>query len=276
MQGWIKLYRCLIDKPIWACSTPEQKAIFITILLLANHTEKEWEWRGKKFICKPGQFITSSTKLAVASGCTRQNVRTALKRFKNYGFITYESTKSGLLITVVNWEKYQGNNDDLTNELTNRLTNGQPTPNQRLTTTKNDKNDKNDKKKKKEYPPDPNFDKFWEVYPKKVAKMDARKAWEELSPDDDLVQKIISAVKRQRDWPQWRDKQYIPYPATWLRGRRWEDTLDDDSRQPTEPEVGLIKFEPWQLEAQRRRREKLEAQKQAASRNSSINFTIRP
>ena len=145
--GWIKLHRCLLDKPIWSCSSTEQRVILITILMLANRTEKQWEWKGKKFICRAGQFITSSTKLASIAGVTRQNVRTALKRFRDYEFLTYESTKTGLLITIVNWDKYQSK-DTETNQPANQiLTNNQPTANQQLTTNKNDKNDKNDKNK---------------------------------------------------------------------------------------------------------------------------------
>jgi hypothetical protein len=69
------------------------------------------------------------------------------------------------------------------------------------------------------------FDRFWDVWPKKVAKEAARKAWSKLEPDEDLVEVIIGAVWRQaesREWQQ-QDGKYIPYPATWLNGRRWED-----------------------------------------------------
>lgn len=41
-------------------------------------------------------------------GVTIQNVRTALERFEKLGFLTSISTKTGRLITIVNWEKYQG------------------------------------------------------------------------------------------------------------------------------------------------------------------------
>ena len=135
-NGWIKLYRCLMDKPIWLNSTPEQINILFAILMLANHEGKEWEWKGEKFKVESGQFITSSTKLAekCGVGITRQNVRTALKRFEKLGFLTYESTKSGMLITIVNWGIYQGEGDSPNQET-----------NQDLTTNKNDKNDKNDK-----------------------------------------------------------------------------------------------------------------------------------
>ena len=141
-NGWIKLYRCLMDKPIWLNSTPEQINILFAILMLANHEGKEWEWKGKKFKVNSGQFITSSTKLAekCGVGITRQNVRTALKRFEKLGFLTYESTKSGILITIVNWGIYQGEGDAPNQEANQDLTKTQPRPNQDLTTNKNDKN----------------------------------------------------------------------------------------------------------------------------------------
>lgn len=143
-NGWIKLYRCLMDKPIWLNSTPEQINILFAILMLANHEGKEWEWKGEKFKVESGQFITSSTKLAekCGVGITRQNVRTALKRFEKLGFLTYESTKSGMLITIVNWGIYQGEGDIPNQEANQDLTNTQPRPNQDLTTNKNDKNER--------------------------------------------------------------------------------------------------------------------------------------
>ena len=108
--GWVKLYRELKSKSIWQLSSPEQKVVLITILLLANHEENKWEWKGEQFACKPGQLITSLNSLVreCGEGVTIQNVRTALDRFEKLGFLTNISTKTGRLITVVNWEKYQG------------------------------------------------------------------------------------------------------------------------------------------------------------------------
>lgn len=109
MEGFIALYRCLLDKPIWIKSTPEQKTILITLLLMANHKENQWEWGGKKFKIKPGQFITSiSTIVKMAGkGITTQTVRTSIERFKKLEFLTNESTKTGRLITILNWDLYQ-------------------------------------------------------------------------------------------------------------------------------------------------------------------------
>ena len=139
--GWLKLHRKLIQKPIWKQSTPEQKAILITLLCMVNHEEQEWEWQGRKYICKPGQVITSLEKIAkeAGKGITLKNVRTAINRFQKYGFLANESTNKNRLITITNWELYQSGDDE---QASKRASNGQATGKQRAT-NKNDKNDKN-------------------------------------------------------------------------------------------------------------------------------------
>lgn len=72
---------------------------------------------------------------------------------------------------------------------------------------------------------DADFDRFWDAYPKRRAKADARKAWAKLRPAPDLVEAILEALAWQSLQPDWLkdDRQFVPYPATWLRGERWED-----------------------------------------------------
>ncbi|MDE2254178.1 MAG: hypothetical protein KGL42_07945 [Betaproteobacteria bacterium] len=69
------------------------------------------------------------------------------------------------------------------------------------------------------------FAEFWKTYPRKQGKGNALKAWGRLKPDTDLQAKLISAITLQRISPDWqRDNgKFIPHPATWLNGRRWED-----------------------------------------------------
>jgi phage replication O-like protein O len=78
------------------------------------------------------------------------------------------------------------------------------------------------------------FDRFWKIWPKKVAKQAALKAWEKLKPDEDLFQTIATAIEGQIKTRQWQtgNGQFIPYPASWLNGRRWEDEAEkvDDWR----------------------------------------------
>lgn len=83
----------------------------------------------------------------------------------------------------------------------------------------------------KEIPPA--FDRFWAAYPRKTNKQDALKAWKQLSPNDALVDQILAGLDRWKRCEQWtRDGgKFICYPATFLRGRRWED--EDRPEVPT-------------------------------------------
>ena len=67
------------------------------------------------------------------------------------------------------------------------------------------------------------FVEFWKCYPKKIAKPNAEKAWMKIAPDVDLTKRIIHAISEQKLLE--REEQFIPYPASWLNARRWEDDL---------------------------------------------------
>lgn len=74
------------------------------------------------------------------------------------------------------------------------------------------------------------FDEFWFAYPKKAGKQDAMKAWKALKPSDDLIGAILSdVIDRARSDKSWIDG-YAPHPATYIRGRRWEDERTSDAR----------------------------------------------
>ncbi len=69
------------------------------------------------------------------------------------------------------------------------------------------------------------FEEFWKCYPKRKGREQAWKVWNRVSPSYELTRIILSAVtaaSRSEDWLK-NDGQYIPYPATYLNGKRWED-----------------------------------------------------
>lgn len=74
---------------------------------------------------------------------------------------------------------------------------------------------------------DPAFDLFWTEYPNKKAKPAAAKAWAKLKPDEGLTKQIMDGLAKWKRSDQWTrdDGRFIPYPATWLNGRRWEDDV---------------------------------------------------
>ena len=77
------------------------------------------------------------------------------------------------------------------------------------------------------------FDTFWNAYPRKVAKKDAKKSFEKLKPDNLLIGVMLAALEKQKRSLDWKRDggQYIPYPASWLNGKRWEDEADGMKQQ---------------------------------------------
>ncbi|MGG0669490.1 hypothetical protein ABE073_13240 [Lederbergia citrisecunda] len=89
----------LLDKPIWTEVTSDQKVILVTLLLMATHDERQWEWKWVPYSLQPGQLIKSLPSLHQkwAKSVTVQKIRTALKRFERYGFLqTNQQIKIGL------------------------------------------------------------------------------------------------------------------------------------------------------------------------------------
>ena len=71
------------------------------------------------------------------------------------------------------------------------------------------------------------FERFWSVYPRKVGKQSAKRAFEKVKLP---IETLVTAVERQKCSDQWtRDNgQYIPHPTTWLNQGRWDDELPEN------------------------------------------------
>ena len=216
MNGFILLYRQITEWEWY--QNPNTFRVFLHCLLMANFTDGRFEGMD----IKRGQFVTSLPSLSKQTRLSIQQVRTALDHLKSTGEITDYSTSKYRVITVVKYDQYQ---------IDNRQNNSQSTGNQQASNSqstgeqqqykKNNKNN-NDKKNNNEL-----FDRFWSVYPRKVGKENARKAFAKVNPDETLLNTMIEAVAKQSKCDQWiRDGgQYIPHPATWINGHRWEDEV---------------------------------------------------
>jgi len=66
------------------------------------------------------------------------------------------------------------------------------------------------------------FEQFWAAYPRKESKEAARKGWPKVA---DNLPAILEALSWQRVSENWTKEggRFIPLPATYLNGRRWED-----------------------------------------------------
>lgn len=73
------------------------------------------------------------------------------------------------------------------------------------------------------------FNKFWSEYPRKVGKEKCLRWFKTHKVDDELLEKMLNAIKKQKKSDQWycNDGKYIPHPFTWLNRGGWDDEVKD-------------------------------------------------
>ena len=131
MSGWIKIHRQILE---WEWYSDNNSfRVFLHLLLKANHKQKRY----KGLELKIGTIITSRDILAIETGLSVQQIRTALDKLKSTNEVTIKTSSQGTIIEVVNYAKYQ--------LVTNEVTIKEPTSNQQVTTNKNEKKEKNEK-----------------------------------------------------------------------------------------------------------------------------------
>ena len=117
-------------------------ALFLHCLLKANWRDKKW----KGTTIPAGSFITSSDKLATELGLSRQNIRTCLDKLKKSKNLTIKSTNKYTMLTICNYEDYQGRKTYDKPKSTSKSTSPLTSP---LTTTNKVNKENNINKKRK-------------------------------------------------------------------------------------------------------------------------------
>ena len=132
MQGYIMLHRKILE---WEWYTDTNvKVVFLHLILLANHEDKEW--RG--LTIKRGELVTSRENLAGQTGLTVQQIRTALKKLESTNDIVVKSTNKHTLIKIVKYALYQFDTRANNQQLTNKQPINNPQNNHQITTNNND------------------------------------------------------------------------------------------------------------------------------------------
>lgn len=100
-RGFVVLYRSLLD---WEWYTDANTSrLFIHLLLTVNHTSKQWQGLS----VERGQRVASYAKLALETGMTIKEIRTALNHLKKTGEVAHKAYPKFGLFTIKNYDKYQ-------------------------------------------------------------------------------------------------------------------------------------------------------------------------
>ena len=133
--GWVKLFRSFTK---WEWYTePNVMRVFLHLFLTANSSEVIW----REKTIKRGQLITSYRRIAESLEMDIHTVHRAVNKLKTSGEITVESNAKFTIITLNNYDSFQGN-----------ATETQRTRNAGATLAQPNKNNKNNKNKKEDTP----------------------------------------------------------------------------------------------------------------------------
>ena len=136
--GYIKLYRKVTNSFVW--TNANMFKLWSLCLMKASHKESRFIFNGQEIAVSSGQSVIEKE---FNEGVPRDQQivgRTLwrwLKKFENEQMLSISSTPKYSVITINNWDDYQVNDQ--------QVSNNRPTSVQQLSTYKNEKNDKNEK-----------------------------------------------------------------------------------------------------------------------------------
>lgn len=232
-NGWISVYRSLMNKGFYKNS--EYLHLWLHCLLRANHKDNEAMVDGNSMIIKRGQFLTSRNKLSAEIGLHESKVERILKFLETEQQIKQETTPRFRLISIINYDKYQ-NPEQVNGQHSNKSrTTGEQVPN----TNNNDYNGNKGIKTHGQYNHDHEFQKFWELYPKKMHKDKAEKAYKRVAREHNpevLLKALKGYMSYKRDEARGRGEDPKPYyfknPENFLDEGVWKSYVDYRKQRP--------------------------------------------
>lgn len=137
--GYVKLWRMVMDDPMWTAEPFSRGQAWVDLIMMAYHSDGIARVRGVRVEVKRGQVAMSEQAMSTRWKWSRNKVRRFLSEISSKTEQKIEQQKNNVttLITILNYEKYQGNGtaDDTASDTANDTAND--------TTPYKDKNVKN-------------------------------------------------------------------------------------------------------------------------------------
>ena len=126
MEGWIKLHRQLLDTDLWKGESFTRGQAWVDLVMMAAHKETSFRKRGIKIQIYRGQVGKSLDDLSKRWQWSKGKVKRFLIELENETQITTDCNNVNQIITIVNYDKYQGdsNANEYADETANNNANG--------------------------------------------------------------------------------------------------------------------------------------------------------
>lgn len=250
--------------PALRAISPLARGVWIDLLCVMFESEK----RG---YLQMGGKALSEEQIARMVGCSRDEISLAMSELRDAG--VFSTSANGIIYSrrIVRDEELRNIRSNCGSLGGNpSFEKGKPNPyyakdkqndkqadKQKITPSSSSSSSSSDSKAESKnvrtpIPSQASFDRFWDLYPKKKSKGDAEKAWKSINPPEELVEKIFESLKTAMTSRGWLDDagKFIPYPASWLRKRCWEDVFDVGKSAPKTSTSDQIEINKKILELQ--------------------------
>ncbi len=184
MDGYIRLYRKILDNPVF--QNERLLKVFIWCLLKATYKERDILVGLQCVKLQPGQFVYGRLKAAQELKIKPSTLNDHMHTLNRLQIINIKSNNKFSVITVENWALYQLDMEETDNKSNNKATAKQ----QQADTNKKDKKDK--KEKKNIYTAE--FEAFYSIYPNAFNKPQSYRNWCALLKKGVLAEDIMKAT----------------------------------------------------------------------------------
>lgn len=211
-EGWIKLHRKIADHWTYDESKCFSKfEAWIDILLQVNHKEAKVFIKGNLYSVGRGQSIKSIRSWAERWGWSRSKADKFFQLLEKDNMITIKKEPHTSVVTVCNYESYQGSEATEKPQKSQTRARLEPDPN----TNKNEKNNKNEKEDI------PTFEEFLEH-----AKQKAEIAEVELNESDVRLK-----------YESWKDAGWKTGGKNSRKIKNWKNTLTNSIKYMSKPKT---------------------------------------
>ena len=120
MEGWVSIHRKIMESSWFNKS--DYVHLWLYLLLKANYQDKEIYIGNEKVLVKRGELLTSRNKLSEVVHVQESKIYRILKCFENEHQIEQRKTKKYTVISIVNYDKYQKNEQVVEQQMNNKRT----------------------------------------------------------------------------------------------------------------------------------------------------------
>lgn len=216
MSRWFRLYSEVVNDPKVQKLPCEDFRAWINILCLCAENDGR---------------VPSVQDVSFALRLPENGVVTLLERLSNGGLIDRANGgPSGWHYAPHAWDKRQYKSDTSTDRV-KRFRKRSATVSETPPEAETDTEQKIATNVAIERPPKTidRFDEFWRLYPRKIAKAQAHRAYLKALKETDHAT-LIAGLSDQIRWGVFAEPKFSPHPATWLNAGRWSDERDTSGK----------------------------------------------